>query len=412
MKKKMRIIVLLSFFFWVFMGQRMLVTAQNAPWKIRHVSVQKSKQEWQNSFGETTETDLIRDFKESLDYSEIQNAIDDIQVDMLDGNQFQFQKYVEGFLSGEKTFHMKTILGDLGSAFLGQLNRERSSIIQLVAIAIIASVFTSFTNVFKSSHIAETGFYVTYLLLFTLLTATFYKISGIASTTLGSLLDFMKALLPTYAVGIAFCTGSKTSMVFYETTLGIITVANLVLIRILLPLINVYFVLLLANNIMKEDMLSKMSELLEKIISWSLKTLLAAVIGINVIQGLIVPVSDQVKKSVLLKTAQAIPGVGNTMRVATESILQASVLIKNAIGVAGLLVIVAICIVPIIKLVIYQLIYSFGAAIVQPISDKRIINCIHATAKSAKLLMSVVMISAVLFLFTIVIVTSTTNLAT
>ncbi|HAU84268.1 MAG TPA: stage III sporulation protein AF, partial [Lachnospiraceae bacterium] len=60
---------------------------------------------------------------------------------------------------------------------------------------------------------------------------------------------------------------------------------------------------------------------------------------------------------------------------------------------------------------IYQLIYSFGAAIVQPISDKRIINCINATAKSAKLLMSIVMVAAVLFLFTIVIVTSTTNLA-
>lgn len=199
-------------------------------------------------------------------------------------------------------------------------------------------------------------------------------------------------------------------MVFYEMTLGIITVVDFLLIHIILPLINVYFVLLLANNIMKEDMLSKMSELLEKIISWSLKTVLAGVIGINVIQGLVVPVTDQVKKSILLKTAQAIPGVGSTMRAATESILQASLLIKNAIGVAGLIVIVAICLVPILKLAIYQLIYSFGAAIVQPISDKRILNCINATAKSAKLLMSVVLVAAVLFLFTIVIVTSTRTL--
>lgn len=404
MNRKMGIMILVCLFFWMGMGQGTIILAQDI------TDAQSNTPVWELEAEDSVRMDLISDFKENLDYSEIQNAIDDIQVDMPDGSGFQFKEYVEGFLTGEKSFSMKTILSDLGNAFLGQLNKERSSIVQLIAIAIVASVFTSFTNVFKSSQIAETGFYVTYLLLFTLLTTTFYKISEIAGTTLNSLLDFMKALLPTYAIGIAFCTGSKTSMVFYETTLGIITVVNLVLIRILLPLINVYFVLLLANNIMKEDMLSKMSDLLEKIISWSLKTLLAMVIGVNVIQGLIIPVSDQVKKSVLLKTAQALPGVGNTMRVATESILQASVLIKNAIGVAGLIVVIAICIVPIIKLVIYQLIYSFGAAVVQPISDKRIINCINATAKSAKLLMSVVMVSAVLFLFTIVIVTSTTNL--
>lgn len=391
MKRKIRILIYICFLFCMLFGQVNVIHAKN-----------KELAE---------ENDMILDFQDSLDYSDIQSAIDDINVDSMDGTNFQFREYVQKFISGERPMSLKTLLGDLGDAFLGQLRKERGSIVQLIGIAIIAAIFTSFTSVFKESHIAETGFYVTYLLLFALLTATFYKISEIASITLGNLKDFMMALLPTYAMGIAFSTGSKTSMVFYETTLGVITIVDFLLIHIILPMVNVYFVLLLANNIMKQDMLSKMSELLEKIISWALKTVLAAVIGVNVIQSLVVPIADQVKKSMLLKTAQAIPGVGNTMRVATESILQASLLIKNAIGVAGLIVIIAICLIPIIKLAIYQLIYSFGAAIVQPISDKRIINCINATAKSAKLLMSIVMVAAVLFLFTIVIVTSTTNLA-
>lgn len=390
MKRKLCLFTYICLFFWVMLGQGEVITA-----------TAKDLPE---------SPDVVTDFQDSLDYDEIQKAIDDIQIGNLDGTNFNFKDYVQGFIKGEKQFSVKTILTDAGNAFLGQLRRERGSIVQLVGIAIVAAIFTSFTNVFKDSQIAETGFYVTYLLLFTLLTATFYKISEIAGTTLDNLKDFMMALLPTYAMGIAFATGSKTSMVFYETTLGVITVVDFLLIHIILPMINVYFVLLLANNITKQDMLSKMSELLEKIISWALKTVLAAVIGISVIQNLIVPVTDQVKKSVLLKTAQALPGVGNTMRVATESILQASLLIKNAIGVAGLIVIIVICLVPIIKLAIYQLIYSFGAAIVQPISDKRILNCINATAKSAKLLMSVVMVAAVLFLFTIVIVTSTSTL--
>lgn len=390
MKRKIQIFIYVSILFCAILGQGKVICAQGSDL--------------------SEETDSLEEFKDSLDYRDIQNAIDEMQVDNAFGETFQFKEYVQGFINGEKNLKLKTVCADFANAFIEQLRRERGSIVQLIGIAMIAAIFTSFTNVFKESHIAETGFYVTYLLLFTLLTTTFYKISEVAGSALVNLKDFMMALLPTYAMGIAFCTGSRTSMVFYETTLGIITIVDFLLIHIMLPMINVYFVLLLANNIMKQDMLSKMSELLEKLISWALKTVLATVIGINVIQNLVIPVTDQVKKSVLLKTAQAIPGVGSTMRVATESILQASLLIKNAIGVAGLLVIIGICLVPIIKLAIYQIIYSFGAAIVQPISDKRIINCINAAAKSAKLLMSVVMVAAVLFLFTIVIVTSTTNL--
>jgi len=351
----------------------------------------------------------LLDFEDSLKYDEIQDAIDDINVSGLDGNEFSFKSYVDGFITGEKTLNLATIFNDTKNYFFGQLSKEKNSIIQLIAIAVIAAIFTSFTNVFKSSHIAETGFYVTYLLLFTLLTTTFCKISALAAGTLHSLLQFMKALLPTYFMGIAFCSGAKTSMVFYETTLFLITFVDIVLIKVLFPLINVYFILMLANNITKEDMLSKMAELLESIIKWSLKTIMAAVIGFNVIQGLVVPLTDQVKRSALLRTAHAMPGVGNALGSMTESVFAAGILIKNSIGVAGLIVIIAICLTPLIKLILYQLIYKFGASIVQPISDKRIINCINGTAKSAELLTQVVIIASVLFLFTIVIITTSTN---
>lgn len=353
--------------------------------------------------------DIIIPYEDSLHYDDIQSAIDDMQISDSNGSVFHFGDYVKGLITGKNSFSPKAILADTEELFLGQLKKEKKSIVQLVAISIIAAVFTSFTNVFKDSQIAETGFYVTYLLLFTLLTATFCKISQAAGQALFSLLEFMRALLPTYFVGITFCTGGKTSMVFYETTLFIITMVDVVMIKILLPLIDAYFILVLANNIMKKDMLSKTADLLKTIISWSLKTLLGAVIGFNVIQGLIFPIADQVKKSAILRTAHSIPGVGNAIGSVTESVFAAGILIKNAIGAAGLIIIISICLVPIIKLAIYQLIYKFGAAIVQPVSDKRVLNCINATAQSAKLLMNLVLIGAVLFLFSIVIITASTG---
>jgi stage III sporulation protein AE len=165
----------------------------------------------------------------------------------------------------------------------------------------------------------------------------------------------------------------------------------------------------MANNLSKEDMLSKFTELLETIINWGLKTLLGVVIGFNTVQGLITPVSDKIKKSMVLKAAESIPGVGDIFSGAAESVIGAGILLKNAIGVAGVVVIVSLCTVPVIKLAVMTLIYKVSSAAVQPISDKRMLKCISASADACLLLLQTVLVGAILFVITITIVAATTT---
>jgi len=210
-------------------------------------------------------------------------------------------------------------------------------------------------------------------------------------------------------MSVGFCTGTTTSLVYYEAALMLITLVDFIIIKIVIPLINFYLVVTLANNLSKEDMLSKLAGLFSSAINWLLKSLLAAVIGFSAIQGLIVPVADRVKRSALLKASEAIPGIGNALGSVTETILGAGVLLKNAIGVAGLVVIITICAVPLLKLLMITIIYKVGCASLQPISDKRIIECVNASAKSSGMLLQSVFVGAVLFLLTITIVAVTTG---
>jgi stage III sporulation protein AE len=140
-----------------------------------------------------------------------------------------------------------------------------------------------------------------------------------------------------------------------------------------------------------------------------LKSLLAIVIGFSAIKGLIVPVADQVKRSALFKASEAIPGIGDALGGVTETILGAAVLLKNAIGVTGLIVIIIICAVPFLKLIMVTVVFKAGSAALQPISDKRFIECISASAKSSALLLQTVFTGAVLFLLAITIVAVTTG---
>lgn len=348
--------------------------------------------------GETIDSDF--------DYNEIQEVIDEV---LASNNNINFEDYVAQLVSGERKFSLKQIGNDIQDAVIKEVKSNTGIFTSLLSIAVIAAVFTNFSYAFKNTQVAETGFYVAYLLLFSILTASFISASALTANTINAVLNFMKALVPAYFLSVAFVSSAGTSMVYYQVTLFLITFVDVLLLKIVIPMINIYLIVAMANNLSKEDLLSKLSDLLSVVIKWSLKTLLGIVVGFNTIQGLILPVTDRVKKSTLMKLAGAIPGVGDVLGSVTESVLGAGILLKNAIGVAGVIVIITICAIPVIKLAVTTLIYRVSSAAVQPISDKRMLNCVIASADAAALLLQTVLIGAVLFLLTITIIAATTT---
>ena len=83
--------------------------------------------------------------------------------------------------------------------------------------------------------------------------------------------------------------GSVTGVAFYNLVLFLIYAVEIIIGNVLLPMVRVYMIIRVLNFLGPEDMLGKLSEFLELIIRWTLKTALACVIGANLIQGMISP---------------------------------------------------------------------------------------------------------------------------
>ena len=344
---------------------------------------------------------------EQVNYTEIQEVIDHV----MEGNDtFSFESFVKELVSSGNAFSIENILATIKKGFVSEFNGNLSSLAKIIAIAIVAAIFTNFATVFMDNQVAETGFYITYILLLCTLVASFRTASLLVDSTVENTLDFMKVLIPTYFMTVAMSTGSVTSVLFYEFTLVLITLVNIILLKLVLPAINVYLIIMLTNNLSKDDKLSKFAETIATAVRWLLKTLIALVIGFNAIQALIAPFADQFKRSILVKAGSALPGIGNLLSGVTEMVLGAGMLLKNSIGVAGVVVLLLICMMPIIKLVVYYFLYKFGEAIVQPISDKRILNCIGACSEAISLLLQTLLVCAILFVVTLTIVTASTSI--
>ncbi|OYP54293.1 stage III sporulation protein AF, partial [Lachnotalea glycerini] len=224
-------------------------------------------------------------------------------------------------------------------------------------------------------------------------------------------IGFMQSLVPAYFLALSVAGRTSAAMIFYQVILMIITGIHLLFSRFILPLINVYIVLMLVNNLSKEDFLSRLAQLLKGTIEWLLKAMLTVVVGFNVIQSLVAPAIDSFRTTALNKTVSAIPGVGNAVNAVTDMVIGSAVIIKNGVGVAALIVLIVISLVPLIQLWTFSVLYKLAAAVIQPVSDARMVSSIGSVSDAVKLLIKVLTTSLILFMITIAIVTATTTTA-
>lgn len=184
---------------------------------------------------------------------------------------------------------------------------------------------------------------------------------------------------------------------------------ELLIVKLLLPLVHVYMMIKILDFLSPEEYLSKFAELIETAVSWTLKTLLTCIIGLNVMQSLISPAVDTVKRSVVTRGAEAIPGIGDVLGGMTEVVFGTAVLVKNGIGMTGAVICFALCLFPLVQIGCIVLMYKLAAALIQPVSDKRIVGCVESVGEGCRLLMRIIFTSGLLFLLTIVVVSASTG---
>ena len=359
---------------------------------------------------EDSETDILQDEIQDALLAEFDfNEIEENLNRMFPQEKISFSDVFSALMSGNMAETIRIFLRFLTDQISYEFDYNRRSLVYVLMTALTAAVFSNFAGAFKSRQISDISFYIMYMLLITLCLSSFRISAEGLEDRLSALVDFMRVLCPSYFLAVAFASGSVTSLFFYNVILFLIYVVELVIVRFLLPVVNIYIMVRVLGNLTGEDFLSEFADLIRKAVSWILKTLLICVVSVNVVQGLLAPAIDAVKRSALTRTAEALPWVGNAVGGVAEVVLGTAVLIKNGIGMAGAVITIAICAVPIFQMLIMAFMYKLAAALVQPVSDKRITTCISGISEGYEIMVKVIFTSGLLFMITIAIVAASTS---
>ena len=342
-----------------------------------------------------------------------------LSLDML-GDFSDIEKAVSEAMTVESSISFKEILqalmkGSLDSAgqMFGQMIKEQITggiyenqqlLFKIACFAVIGAIFTNFAMAFSKEQVAETGFYLTYTLLMTLMMTSFIMTAAIITNVLKSLTGFMKVLLPTFCAALTFTTGSLLSGAYYELMMAAIAIADWLMSTLIMKLIQIYVLTALVNHISKEDYLSKLSELLALLIRWSIRTVVGVILGINILQTMLLPAIDRAKGTAAYKLISALPGVGAAMNTALGAVIGSGVLIRNVLGMGSLIVILLICVVPVVRVCMVFLSYKVVQAVIQPVTDKRLLDGMESMTQGVGMLLQVLIGCVLMFILSLAVV--------
>lgn len=355
-----------------------------------------------------TTTTLINDEETESKLNNLYDYINTMKSDVELMNELDPVSYIQSYIeNGEGNLSVSTVISAVVSLFFKEVKTVLSLAFSIVVIGIICSLFKNLQSSFSSEGISQIEFFACYAILIILLSKTFIISLSLAKDVIVQIATFMDKVLPLLAALLIASGGLTQAATMDPIILGATILIPKIYLNIIIPLILITFVLQFANNISTEPKLSNLCGLIKKSTVWIQGFIITVFIGVLTIRG----ISSSTIDAVTLKTTKFtidnfIPIVGKSLSDAISSVAGYSLIIKNAIGSIGLIVIILIIIYPIIKIVLSSLIFKLSAALLEPITDKRITSSIAAAGESLILIMSCVLCVSLMFFVLIAIMIS------
>ena len=294
---------------------------------------------------------------------------------------------------------------------LGENIKEAlSTIVSVMIIVIIHSILKAISENLGNENVSKIAYYIEYILIVALIMTNFSNIITEMKLAVQNLTSFVNTLIP-LMITLMITTGNIVSSGMLEPILLlIITFISNFMTNILIPIVLVSTALGIISKISDQAQVGRLSKFLNSSMVWILGTVLTLFVSFTSLQGGLTSSIDGVTaKAAKTAISSVVPVVGSILGDAVNTIMGCSNIIKNAVGVVGIIVIIAICIKPILQLAILSITYYLGSALCEPVADEKVIGIMEQMGGTFKIFLAVMCAMTVLLIIGIAIVMKISN---
>lgn len=280
----------------------------------------------------------------------------------------------------------------------------------LILLTVFSMFLQSLQNSFEKSTVSKVAYSIVYMVLVILALNSFHIAMDYTNETIGTMISFVLALIPLLLALMAASGGIVSASFFHPVILFLMNTSGLLIQYVILPLLFLGALLSIVSTISENYKVTQLAGLLR---NWSIGLMglfLTVFLGVISVQGASTAVADGITiKTAKFITGNFIPVIGRMFTDATDTVISASALLKNSVGIAGVAILLIIVAFPAIKILMISFIYKFAAALLQPLGGGPIIKCLDIISKSVIYVFAALAIVSLMFFLSITVIIAAGN---
>ncbi|WP_017755732.1 stage III sporulation protein AE [Calidifontibacillus oryziterrae] len=316
------------------------------------------------------------------------------------------------FVKGDKQFSIHEWLKGFIKYILYELLANGKLLGTLIMLTIFSVVLQTIQTAFEHHTVSKVAYAIVYIVLLVIALNSFHLALTYVEAAIQNMISFMIALVP-LLLGLIASIGNLASVAFFHPIIiFLVNTSGLLVQKITLPLLFLSAILSIVSTLTEHYKLTQLAGLLKNIAVWMLGTFLTIFLGVISVQGTTASVADGITiRTAKFVTNNVVPVFGRTLTDAADTVLGASVLLKNTIGLVGVAILLIMAVFPAIKVLVLAFIYKAVAALLQPLGGGPIIQCLDVISKSIVYIFAALAIVSLMFFLAITIIVSAANIS-
>ncbi len=340
-----------------------------------------------------------------LNTESIQNFIDGLDDEVKSAVPIlNFKEMIYRLGTGELDLSVNDVLNLVLSQFFKDLVANMSLMGKLIILAVICALLQNLSAAFERATTGKLTYSVVYLALITIAVGSFAMVLNTGRGAVDTMVGFLQLLMPlilTFLVGVG---AVASTAIFHPVIFMAVSITGTLVKNIVFPLIFFAAVLSVISNLSEKFQVSSLASLFKTVAMSFMGLLTTVFLGVLSIKGVAAAVADGVViRTAKFATRSFVPLVGGMFSDALESVVSISLLIKNALGLGGVIMIFFLALIPLLEILAVAFVYKLAGALIQPIGDPRLVDCLNTLGNSLLLVFAAVGTTCLLFFFSVAI---------
>lgn len=356
--------------------------------------------------------DWVRKQTEQLPTEQVEKYWDQLMKDY--GGFFPEGKtpsLMDMLLPGGNGLSFQTVLTGIGKYMWHEVLFNGKLLVTIVMLSIMSMILEQLQSAFEKNTVSRVAYAICYMVVLIIAVNSFSVAIGYAKDAISKMIDFMLAMLPLLFALMASMGNVVTVSVAHPLVIFMVHTVGTLISTIVFPLLFFSAMLHLVSSLSDKYKLTQLGNLLRGVGMGVMGVLLTVFLGVISVQGISGSITDGVViRAAKYVTGNFVPVVGKMFADATDTVISASMLVKNSIGLAGVIIILFLCAFPAIKILTLALIYNLSAAIMQPLGDNPIVTCLQTIGKTMLYVFAALAAVSMMFFLAITIMLTAGNI--